>query len=299
MICVMGAAGRLGRILNAVWRGRDAPGPVLWQGRGPGLPPGWLGWDVLREDWPAGHPAAAALRGGIFLCLSGVTRGDAAAMAQNVTLALAACDAARRCGARHVFLCSSAAVYGAGTPAGGAFSETDALAPTSDYGRAKVEMERLAFSLPAGAGAGLPGITALRIGNVLGADSLIGGMVPNRPVILDPVAGQAGGPVRSYIGPATLAHVLRALCDRVQAGAEMPKLLNIAAPGGVAMGDLLDAAGQDWRFGPENPQVLPRVVLQTTALQACVPLPATAASPAAMVAEWRGLGMDQTGARGA
>ena len=121
------------------------------------------------------------------------------------------------------------------------------------------------------------GLTLLRIGNIAGADALLGGNEPGRRVVLDPVAGQ-NGPERSYIGPTVLAAVFSRLAALVVEGTALPVLLNVAQPGRIAMGDLLDAAGRDWGFGPPNAAVLPRLTLATDRLAALVPLPAASAA---------------------
>ncbi|WP_045393383.1 NAD(P)-dependent oxidoreductase [Falsirhodobacter sp. alg1] len=212
----------------------------------------WLG---RGQAWPEG-------RGGTILNLAGVT-DPAGPMEDNVTTAAAAILAGEQRGAR-VFLMSSAAVYGA---AEGERSEEDTPAPLSAYGEAKLRME----ALPGAA-------TILRLGNVVGADALLGRAGSH--VTLDPVAG-GGGPRRSYIGPATLARVLSALF----ATAHLPRILNIAAPSPVAMDALLDAAGIDWSFGPPRANTIAHVGLNTDRLARIVALPP--ADPVAMVAEWR------------
>jgi hypothetical protein len=103
-----------------------------------------------------------------------------------------------------------------------------------------------------------------------------------RQAMLDPVAGQAGGPVRSYIGPVSLGRALVALAQRA---GRLPQVLNVAQPGAVAMADLLVAAGADWQFGPSNAAVVPRVVLDVGRLQAIVALPQVTAH--GLVDEWR------------
>ncbi|MCJ8138334.1 NAD-dependent epimerase/dehydratase family protein [Falsirhodobacter halotolerans] len=215
-------------------------------------------WLARGDAWPQG-------RGGTILNLAGVTDPQGP-MEDNVTTAAAALAEGARRGAR-VFLMSSAAVYGT---ASGDLTEDMAPTPVSPYGAAKARMEDLART------AQIP-VCVLRLGNVAGADALLRA---TPPVTLDPVAG-GRGPVRSYIGPATLAHVLRALMHIP----DLPPVLNIAAPGPVAMADLLDAAGLPWAFGPPRAGAIPRVALCTARLQALVPLPP--ADPAAMIAEGR------------
>ena len=282
MICVLGATGRLGRMLHRRWTGGRimTPAPVIWQARQP-AGEGWLNWDPLAAPWPGD----VDLRGGVVVNLAGVTGGDEAALAVNVDLGLAGCEAALSAGARHVFLCSSAAVYGRGRPDGGALSEDDAPAPANAYGAAKLRLEAAARDWAAQRGR--PGVTLLRIGNVVGADALIGGARAGHAVRLDPVPGRTSGPERSYIGPDGLARVLAGLAALALEGAPLPLLLNLAAPGAVGMAALLDAARLPWHWGPENPAVLPRVELDTTRLEALLPGVAGDGSAEAMVAEWR------------
>lgn len=210
-------------------------------------------WLARGDGWPEGQ-------GGTILNLAGVT-DPAGPMEDNVTTAAAAVAEGVRRGAR-VFLMSSAAVYGRG---GHDFGEDDTLAPLSAYGETKARMEALEATV------------ILRLGNVAGADALLGRAGAN--ATLDPV-GDAG-PVRSYIGPATLAGVLAHLFVTP----DLPRILNIAEPPPVSMGALLDAAGVPWSFGPPRDGVIPRVGLDTRRLQAICPLPP--ADPARMVAEWK------------
>lgn len=65
--------------------------------------------------------------------------------------------------------------------------------------------------------------------------------------------------------------MLDGLARRVAEGQPLPQVLNIAAPGAVSMAALLDAAGIRWRYGPENPQVLARAVMDTARLEALLP----------------------------
>lgn len=271
-IVVLGAGGRIGGLLARVWAGQ--PG-VIWHAR---QAPADLVWDML-----AAPPPPLNLReDGIVLCLAGVTRGDDAAMQRNRALAQVATAAAQGWGARAILHASTIAVYG-NRPVPGGWGESATCQPISAYGAAKLAMER---EMPAPQ----PGFqaVALRIANVLGADALIGGNAGRPgPVLLDPVAGQAGGPLRSCIGPGALGRVLRGLADLAAAGQALPRVINIAAPGVVAMGALLDAAGMAWRHGPENPAVLPRAEVDTTTLERLLPGCAGRADAAALVADWR------------
>lgn len=268
-IVVTGAAGRIGRLLHLVWAqaGSPAPGAVLWTSRQKG-----------GVVWHLGHAAPPLPAKAVFVHLAAVLRGPH--LDQNATMTEAVCRTAIASGARHVFVVSTAAVYRPGAD----LAETAALGPVSAYGQAKLEAERVAERRLCDSGG--PGLTVLRIGNLAGADALLGGLRAGHVAVLDPVAtpvqmgGQAGGPLRSYIGPGVLAQVLAALIQRAMTGAPLPRVLNLAQPGVVAMADLLTAAGHPWRFGPVNPAVIPVMGLAVGSLASLVPAallpPATA-----------------------
>ena len=266
-LLVLGGTGRLGSALRNFWpfalKGGLRP---IWQCRD--ARPLFLHWDILNEPAP---PWAY----GVVLCLAG-GRGDPD---PNAALAIRTLQAAAAQGAQHVFLASSAAVYGPGS----ALSEDAAPAPVADYGRAKAAMEAAALDWQARHGG--PGLTLLRIGNVAGADALLG-RTRNGPVVLDPTPDGIG-PRRSYIGPVTLSAVLSRLATLAVEGAPLPPILNIATPLPMAMSALLQAAGLDWHFGPDNPDVIPEVSLNTARLQSLVRLPPTTSHPRNLVAEWR------------
>jgi nucleoside-diphosphate-sugar epimerase len=271
-VLVTGSGGKLGQVLRRVWQDEERFRP-LWQVRrdaGPG--------DLL---WQIGAPwAGPKLAGGAVVHLAG-GRGD---LDGNVTLALDTCRMAQDQGAAHVFLASSSAVYG---PDDGAdLTEETPPAPGSDYGQAKLAMEAAVTDW---AKDHALGITFLRIGNVFGCDGLIGGARLGRAVSLTPVPGRAGGPMRCYIGPQGFGRVLGDLVTRALQGNSLPRLLNFGLAPAVTMAGLLDAAGFDWAYGPETPDVLGRLVLDVSRLGALVDLPA--ADPQAMAAEWRALGM--------
>ena len=265
----LGASGRLGRMVSRAWRGPagECLDVVPQLRRASDAPEGAAIWSPLEEPAPDIGPVD------VVIDLSGVTRGSAAALGRNVDLAAAALAAAERLGARHALLPSSAAVYGAGP-----FGEDAEPAPVSDYGRAKLAVERAARGRPA---------TCLRIGNVVGADALLGASREG-PALIDRLP-DGRGPRRSYIGPLGLAHVLAGLARRAARGLSMPRVLDVATPGAVAMEDLADAAGLPWRHRPARPGVIAEVALDTRRLEALLPGAAGPADPAAMVAEWRAL----------
>lgn len=264
-VIVTGAGGRLGRLLRAAWQEAPPEGlrPV-WTGRGQGFD---LAWDLLAD------PVPDLPRGGVVLHLAGVLSGPEEALRRNAAMVPPLVAACRASGARRLLAVSSAAVYGAGRPDA---DEGDAPAPVSAYGRAKAEMESLVLAAP--------GLTAtvLRIGNVAGADALLGPRPAGQEIVLDAVQGRYGGPLRSWIGARTLARVLAALC-RLPA---LPPVLNIACDPPLPMADLLNTSGLPWRQGPVNPATIPVATLSTRRLAALVDLPPADATTLAAEAAW-------------
>ncbi len=261
-LLITGSAGRLGRGLRLSW-----PSKVC------GLTPRWFARSETgeTEPWHIGNSEPPfCLHGAVVLHLAAVLRGTAAELASNATMATALCAAARNAGARHVLLASTAAVY---RPGPQDIPESQPPHPANPYGAAKLAAEHAATQ--ALSSPGDPGLTILRIGNVAGADALLGGQ---GPALLDPVEDQSGGPLRSYIGPQVLAQVLAELAGLAAKGVALPRVLNIAQSPVVAMGDLLSAAARDWTFGPPRDGVVPRVGLDTTLLGHLVPLPPATAT---------------------
>lgn len=252
-------------MLRRIWSAAPPPGLApLWAGRRQGLD---LTWDILAGPAPCWPPGAVVLH------LAGSTgRTDPALNTALVPPLLAAC---RANALRHLFFASTAAVYAPGPrPA----RETDPPAPANAYGRAKAEAESLlAESLPAGAA---PGLTVLRIGNVAGADALLGPRADEAPIRLDPVPGSDHGPRRSWIGPLSLARCLAALILRAD---DLPAVLNVAAEPPLGMADLLRASDRAWNWGPPNPAVVPAATLDVSCLHAIAPPPP--ASPGGILAE--------------
>jgi|GEM_PF-2492663 len=173
--------------------------------------------------------------------------------------------------ARRIFFASTAAVYQPGSfPA----QEGDPVGPPNPYGLSKAKAETALLNL-----APCP-VTLLRIGNVAGADALLGPR-PAEEILLDPVPGRDGGPVRSWIGARTLAMVLRRLALH-----DTPPILNLACDPPLPMADLLTASGLPWRYGPPNPAVVPMAALSVQRLAALCDLPAVTPADLAAQAAW-------------
>lgn len=245
-ILVIGGTGRLGGLIRrAVGDGGGAGVRLIWQARTEGR-----GGDLVFD--PLGQPdayARAARAADVVLNLAGVVAGDAQALGTNTELALAARRAAETAGGRPVLVASSAAVYG---PRPGAQAETDAVAPAGAYGAAKHAMEQ--------ALQGAAGICCLRIGNVAGADALLG--VPHAPGtrVLD-IFPDGTAPRRSYIGPHAIAHAIARLARLAAGGAALPAALNLAQAGPVGMDALLRAAGESWRDRPAPEGAIAEITL--------------------------------------
>lgn len=247
-VAVLGSTGRLGRMLRAVWGADGAR---------------WLGREAFE---PGGHRMLAGAES--VLCLAGVVRGSGD-LTLNSSLAEQTLDMAKAVGAGRVFLASSAAVYGTGPN----FSEAAAVRPISCYGKSKYEMEVMAAEHEH------PN-TCLRIGNVAGADAILGNW--RSGMTIDTFA-DGSTPRRSYMGPFTMARCLDMLFQLT----DLPKMLNLTAPGSVEMGALLDAADLNWDRRPANEGTIARVELCTDRLASLVTFEAQDSSPDEIVRQWR------------
>jgi UDP-glucose 4-epimerase len=202
-----------------------------------------------------------------MIVLAGAVRGD---LGLNAQLANTCLQAAEAGGVNHVLLASSSAVYGLGEN----LTESAPTQPVNDYGRAKLAAEAVADHYRA---QGL-NVTSLRIGNVAGADALLAGIQPDRQVKIDQFP-DGKGPLRSYIGPQTLARLLASLLAQ-----PTPPVLNIAVPQPVYMADLATAAGADWAYQPAPTTAYQRITLDCALVSRLYSFPAITAAD--MVAEW-------------
>lgn len=165
----------------------------------------------------------------------GVTKHDFQRV--NVKLAVKILETARRAGVPKIFMTSTAAVYGRPISPEKPFKENSILSPLSEYGKSKVAMEKELGKI---SGADL---STLRIGNVAGADALLGQFVDMRQIkeiTLDRFQ-DGKGPNRSYIGPKRLSETIKRLAISLN---EIPTCLNVTSWPPTAMEDMLISLDQ-------------------------------------------------------
>jgi len=290
-VIVLGATGRVGQMLVPVLA-RLGPqhGLKFWfQSRHShdGGKPDWFVW--VPGGSLDGCVKFAKSRGsvGAIINLLGETHAvPGAKLNLNTSLVVDSLTTAKAFGQPHMFIASSAAVYGVPSH-DRPLSETETPNPVSEYGRAKLEMEVAAFSHASP-------VTCLRIGNVAGADQLLlnaAQATPKSPMILDRF-DNGKTPVRSYIGPQTLAAVFVSLCNAVKGPVPLPKLVNVAAPVPVEMQDLLLEMASIGQKVPQNlvPArlgAIPRVELSVDILQRFHRFEVIDSLPKEMVRQWQ------------
>ncbi len=266
-LLVAGATGRIGRLLGTVWQmAPPADVTVTFTGR--------------RAEWPVKPQHVACRRADpeafqmllsnadIVLDLAGPTRApdtDTHRDCLDIFRSLAALTD------KPVLTMSTSAVYGQGAMR----REDEVAQPHSPYGAARLELETLVKSRPRA--------TALRLGNVAGADALLGRMVPGQPVLLDQFDDGAT-PRRSYLGPESLADLLVALCRHALSDG-LPHVLNLCGQGTVEMAELLEATGQPWVSRPAPASAIRDLTLSAALLKTLVEVPKVTAH--SLVAEWQ------------
>ena len=283
-VLILGASGRIGQVLrHQVGAGAAMSTELLWRWQARRAPQSVAGKELVdTHSWRLLDPltapdalAKAAVGTRAILCLAGPVPGgragadaDPELLRQHSALALATLDTAARVGEQsgkppHVFLASSAAVYGAAT---GLLREDQPLTPLSPYGVAKADMEAVAMERAAELGISM---TLLRIGNVAGLDAILGGWRPGFCLDWLPTGLS---PRRSYIGVVRLAAVLVLLLwwpERAGSSDEwspLPQILNIAQPGLVEMAALLSAADLPYERRPARVGAIGEVALDVSRL---------------------------------
>lgn len=284
----LGASGRIGRLLRTIWPSDDGQGPqVDWQLRHAkyGHKNALIWPDLSVLDPLSNHVEMCGGIDGFFVFLGSTQstcKTEENTMLEHVTLVEAALDAAVSANISRVIVASSSAVYGAGQ--GKPFQEDDVLDPVNAYGAAKCEMEKTCR-----AHARMIGIDLcfLRIGNVAGADALLGNAAHwkqgDAPVKLD-IYPDGDGPRRSYIGPKSLANVMSGLA--LQLG-PLPEVINVAAPQSVSMNALLDAASIGWEARHVAASPLQTIMLDCRQLEDLSLITKADSSPLGIINQWR------------
>lgn len=256
---LLGASGRVGGALARFWRETPPAARIVTQSRTPGCE---IIWDPTD---PASFPVAKLPQGrapSVIISGLGAVPGRTRDLNDNARLARATLDLAASLGTSRVLLCSSAAVYSPDAPAPWRETATP-TDPTSAYGRAKLRMEAAMRAWDHGEAC------ALRIGNLWGADALLGrlggeGGRPS-PVQIDRFADGAG-PRRSYIGAPSLARAIAALAATPK---PLPAVLNVAGRV-LPMSDLADASGLPWTWAQPDGTAIQDATLDVSQLAAFI-----------------------------
>ncbi|WP_120503313.1 NAD-dependent epimerase/dehydratase family protein [Sulfitobacter mediterraneus] len=269
-VLVLGAGGRLGRMCRQYW---PMDHDLISQSRQIGL--GDVRFDPLLDQ----SALIAAARGKrAVVCLAGVvpkgTKEPSVDFGLNSDLACAAVQAAKAAGCPRVFLASSAAVYGRQI---GPLSETTRPCPNGAYGRSKLRMEEEAHAI--GIALDQP-VTSLRIGNVAGADAILGGW--HRRMRIDQLP-DGTTPRRSYTGGVDLAKLI---CQLTWVP-HVPPVLNVALSGAIEARSLLDAAGLPWSYRQARADVIPDVTLNVDLLGRVLGHAVPEVNAVKLVSEWQ------------
>ncbi len=287
-IAFLGASGRIGTLLRAAERlSPQENRRYIWQFRTdhPQAPENHFVWSEFSD--PAPFINVATQHRVHTLCVfTGATANKAAlapeaqARTREETLATVehALHAAQRAGISRVLVASSSAIYGMCRDA--PFSEADMPAPHTGYGQTKLAVEQLcarwreASSLE---------ICALRIGNVAGADALLGAAAHTSARDLD-IFPDGDGPRRSYLGPTRLFEILTALADHE---GNLPSVLNLGGHMPVSMNALLESAKLPWHPRPCTLAGHQKIVLNSDRLAALCPAIDLHQDAEAIVADWQ------------
>ena len=277
---ILGSGGKVGRMLARHWAAHPPEGctPVFQSRRGRMAAP--AGIQTLR--WAPGDDPRSLPRAHVLVALWGVTPGSDQPMSMNATLARLALEIARKRRIGRVILASSSAVY-TGQGAGRHREREDLNEPPGAYGRAKLEMERTAMRWSAENGAP-PGVSVLRLANVIGADGLFAALGRKGAIKLDRFAsGQ--GPKRSYLSVGDLARVLQKLA--LLPAKNLPPLLNVAGERPISMQALVEAAGRPIEWHDAPPDALEQIELDTSLLASIAGPLDESADPARAIAAWK------------
>lgn len=277
-VLVLGGSGRIGSLVRRSWA-RETGTAFTFQTRHPSpTHQGDIVWNVLSEppDTLGTVPPFDCM-----VVLSGIVPGPGADLSLNTAIGSACIAAAAQYGIGHVLLASSSAVYGSYSD--DPFSERDPPEPVNHYGRAKHAMEVACHTQARASGVHL---CCLRIGNVAGADALLlnGAALDRGKTLQLDCFSDGGTPRRSYIGPDSLA---RAIVSLVRHRAQLPDVLNIAAPSPVTMGALAKAAGMPVTLHTAQDTAHQHITLDCNALAVLHEFDPAESTAAEMISQWR------------
>ena len=277
-VLLVGASGRIGLMLLHHWPRVNSQLKIVPQSREQKIT-GGLSWIPTNGPEPLMEYIRSNGRFHAMVILAGVTPGQGQPFELNTILAENCLEAASRADISRVLLASSSAVYGIGD--GRPFTEKSTCYPINEYGQSKLRMEDACRHFR---DKGID-LCYLRIGNVAGADALlmnIARAMQNEPIEID-IFENGLGPVRSYIGPSTLARVLQTLCLHPK---KIPEVLNIATPTPISMTALAIATKHPWRPRPavaDSPQY---ITLNCDSLEEIFKFLPADSSPSEMIDQW-------------
>lgn len=275
-VVVIGVTGAVGCLLVPHWW-RTAASVLLQYRR---AAPPWSFGQCLQWDPGAGAEAlerwaAAHARPSSMVVLAGATMRSGRDLSLNRAIAEACLAAARNLGIPRVIVASSSAVYGDHLDR--PFVEEDEPRPVNAYGSAKLDME---LACERWAATDFE-VSRLRIGNVAGADAVLSqfGALVHEKICIDRFQ-DGTTPLRSYIGPGTLADILLELA---RYPGRLPGILNVGAPEPVQMGALADAAGLRWQPRQKEGTRGGRITLDCDRLWSLLPCRPRASDPCEMI----------------
>lgn len=278
-ILVVGASSRIGVMLRRLWNSAS-PANInfIYQYRSPANLRCELQWEPLLGDRALAQYQDRECAIDAMLILSGVTPSSGGDFDLNATLVDACLKAARNNKIKRVLLASSSAVYGINN--GVRFTETSNCNPVTTYGYSKLRMEIMASNCLYSE----MDICSMRIGNVVGADALLSNNSLNQLTIDRFVNGR--GPIRSYIGPISLASII---CRLITFKQRLPRVINIGAPTPVEMASLATAAQLNWSWTRADASAHQNIVLDCDKAAKLFPFSHDISSPDNMVKEWNRL----------
>ncbi len=216
-----------------------------------------------------------------LVVLWGITSGTTRELEGNADLAQKALRLAQSLNVDRVLFCSSAAVY-APHPLP-IREDSGKLKPANDYGRSKLDAESAVQHWWAGHNNG-PGLSILRLANVVGADGLFASLQRGGTIYLDRFVSGLG-PVRSYIAPGDLARVFERLLEL--SPDDIPGVLNVAGRTPIAMQDLAEQTQAEIAWRPAPQSAVPLMSLDTGRLCAITGRLGPSGDAARVIADWR------------